>query len=66
MLAKALHLLLLVSHHDPLPHLLSLPTVHGFITEAQFRDILEAEHLNSKSEVANLFRHHFGGRRRHH
>ena len=28
--------------------------VHGFITEQQFRDIVEAEALNSKSEVAQL------------
>lgn len=31
--------------------------VHGFITEQQFKDIVEAEALNSKSEVAQLWRH---------
>lgn len=30
----------------------------GFITEQQFRDIVEAEQLVSKSQVAQLWRHH--------
>ncbi|KAI7836354.1 hypothetical protein COHA_009776 [Chlorella ohadii] len=40
--------------------------IHGFVTEQQFRDIVEAEQINSKSEVANLWRHHhiFGKRYR--
>ncbi|PRW61064.1 Glycerol-3-phosphate dehydrogenase [Chlorella sorokiniana] len=32
--------------------------LEGFITEEQFRDIVEAEAINSKSEVAQLWRHH--------
>jgi Ca2+-binding EF-hand superfamily protein len=40
--------------------------IHGFINEQQFRDIVEAEQINSHSEVANLWRHHkvFGKRYR--
>lgn len=43
------------AHHPPPP-----PLCHaapGFISEQQFRDIVDAEQLNSKSEVAKLWRH---------
>ena len=37
--------------------------VHGFLEEHQFRDIVEAEQLNSKSQVATLWRHHLHNQR---
>jgi hypothetical protein len=32
--------------------------LHGRIDEAQFRDILDAERLNSHSQIAAMWRHH--------
>ena len=31
--------------------------LEGFLTERQFRDIVEAEQINSKSEWAHMLRH---------
>ena len=36
--------------------------VHNFLEEQQFRDIVQAEQLNSKGQVATLWRHHLHGR----
>ena len=48
-----------VGFHAPLQVavILDAMDVHGFIEEQQFRDIVEAERINSKDQVAKLWRH---------
>ena len=31
---------------------------NGFITEQQFRDIVEAEQLNSHNQIVHMWKHH--------